>query len=139
MTFQPSEHRILIATLKVVSPHLVEIHYDAGAVFRAADVATVQAKRRELMGKRPHGTLTIIPEEVDYSMDAMNRDQGDPDRTESQVIATAVVAKASMIEMLTRLYLSYFPQLQKTFVTTDEAAARTWIAEQLQGVASTGS
>ncbi len=132
MRIEPKEYRTAIATLKLVGPQLIEIHYDEGCMFRADAVAEVQAKRRELMGNRPYATLTIIPEDVDYNLDTMGRDQGQTDRTESQVIASAVVVKASMIEMLTRLYFSYFPQLQRTFVTHDEPAARAWIKEQLE-------
>jgi hypothetical protein len=69
---------------------------------------------------------------VDYNLDTMGRDQGQADRTESQVIASAVVVGASMIEMLTRLYLSYFPQMQRILVTQSEDTARSWLAEQMQ-------
>lgn len=139
MTVAPKEHRTPIATLRVVSPQLIEIHYDEGCMFRADAVAEVQAKRRELMGNTPYATLTIIPEDVDYNLDTMSRDQGKADHAESQVMALAVVVGASMIEMLTRLYLSYYPQLQRTLVTQDEAVARAWLAEQVKaGTANAG-
>jgi len=91
------------------------------------------------MGQRAYATLTIIPENVDYRMDAMHTDQGKADRTESQILASAVVAKASMIELLTKLYFSYFPQMQRVMVTDDEQKARAWVDAQLKVVARTGS
>ncbi|MEO8590013.1 MAG: hypothetical protein ABI432_11620 [Flavobacteriales bacterium] len=139
MTLEPREHETGIATLIVVSPDMVEIHYHPGIVFSAKAVGEVQAKRRALMGNRPYATLTIIPEDVDYNMDAMGQDQGKADRTESQLLATAVVAKASMIQMLTKLYFSYFPQLHRIYVTDDEKAARTWLELQMEEIARTGS
>lgn len=139
MNVEPREFRTAIATLKVVGTQLIEIHYDEGCMFRADAVAEVQAKRRELMGNRPYATLTIIPEDVDYNLDTMGRDQGQADRTESQVIASAVVVGASMIEMLTRLYLSYFPQMQRILVTQSEDTARAWLAEQMQSGAANAS
>ncbi|WKZ65062.1 MAG: hypothetical protein QY325_09830 [Flavobacteriales bacterium] len=139
MTPEPRAHDAGIATLIVARPDLLEIHYHGGIVFNADAVAAVQAKRREVMGDRPYATLTIIPEDVDYSMDSMERDQGHGDRARSQLLASAVVAKASMIELLTKLYLSYYPQLHRTLVTDDEQAARHWLDRQLAQITPTGS
>ena len=139
MTLEPREHHTSIATLIMASTQLIEIHYHEHIVFNVKAVAEVQAKRREVMGKRPYATLTIIPEDVDFHLDSMATDQGAADRTESQLLATAIVAKASMIQKLTGLYLSYFPQLQRVLVTHDEQEARTWVAQQLEEIARTGS
>ena len=139
MTFEQREHETNIATLIVISPDLVEIHYHPGIVVNAKAVGEVQMKRREVMGNRSYATLTIIPEDVDYNMDAMGQDHGKLDRTQSQLLATAVVAKASMIEMLTKLYFSYFPQLHRIYVTDDEQAARAWLELQMEEIARTGS
>lgn len=139
MTLEPREHHTEIAKLIVVSSDLVEIHYHPGIVFNAKAVAEVQEKRRAVMGNRPYATLTIIPEDVDYSMDTMGKDQGKADRTQSQLLASAVVTKASMIEMLTKLYFSYFPQLHRILVTDDENAARTWLEKQMAEIERTGS
>lgn len=139
MTFEPRQHETSIATIIVVSTDLVEIHYHPGIVFNAQAVGEVQMKRREVMGSRPYATLTIIPEDVDYNMDAMKQDAGKTDRTQSQLLASAVVAKASMIEMLTKLYFSYFPQLHRIYVTDDEKAARAWLELQMEEIARTGS
>lgn len=135
MGLQPGEHRTSIATLRVVTDQLIEIHYDAGIVFSIKAVAEVQEKRRELMRAGAYATLTIIPEDVDYQMDTLTRDQSLPDRPENRLLASAVVAKASMIQLLTKLYFSYFPQLQRIFVTDDEEAARNWLLQQLKELA----
>ncbi|MBK8613149.1 MAG: hypothetical protein IPN85_06585 [Flavobacteriales bacterium] len=139
MTLEPREYRTSIATLIVVQSDLVEIHYHPGIVFTSAAVREVQEMRRKVMGNKPHATLTIIPEDVDYRMDAMQQDQGRPDRTQSQMLASAVVARASMIELLTKLYFSYFPQLHRVHVTDNEAGARAWLATQMEEIARTGS
>ena len=139
MTLEPRECRTSIATLIVVQSDLVEIHYHLGIVFTSAAVREVQEMRRKVMGNKPHATLTIIPEDVDYRMDAMQQDQGRPDRTQSQMLASAVVARASMIELLTKLYFSYFPQLHRVHVTDNEADARAWLATQMEEIARTGS
>lgn len=139
MTLEPREHHTSIATLVVASTQLIEIHYHEHIVFNVKAVGEVQARRREVMGNRTYATLTLIPENVDFHLDAMSADQSAPDRMESQLLATAIVAKADAIQKLTDLYLSYFPQLQRILVTNDEQEARTWLDGQLEAIARTGS
>ncbi|MBK8340336.1 MAG: hypothetical protein IPK99_10265 [Flavobacteriales bacterium] len=55
------------------------------------------------------------------------------------IVATAVVCHANMIQMLVKIYFSYFPQMQRIRITDNEAEARTWVEEQLQEIAHTGS
>jgi predicted metal-dependent hydrolase len=139
MALAPKAYRTSIATLIVVGPNFLEIHYDPHVVMNVKAVGEVQAKRRELMGKRSYATLTIIPENVDFHLDAMGADQSAPDRKENQLVATAVVAKTEMLQRLTKLYLSYFPQPQQVHVTGDEQAARMWLEQRLNEIAHQGS
>lgn len=139
MTTEPTERRTTIAHLVRVRPDLVEIRYDPGCMFAPAELAEVQQARRDLMGSHPYGTLTIVPEDVDFQLDTMSKDHAAKDRSEGLIIATAVVCKANMIEMMVKLYFSYFPQLQRIKVTDDEDEARSWLEAQLQEHAKTGS
>ncbi len=131
MGFQVVERILGIATLRQVSPVLVEIHYHPGVKLTASTVAQVQAERRAMMGAGPYATFTIIPADVDYHIDTMSRDQGKADRDAGGLLACAVVAKASTIEMLTRLYLSYFPPKVRFLVSPNEADARKWLEAQI--------
>lgn len=128
-----------LATLLVISPKLLEIRYNTGIVFNNDALSEVQAMRRTLMGDRSYATLTIIPEDVDYRMDVMEQDHGELDRSTGRLLATAIVVHASMIKLLTKLYLSYFPQPHRVLVTDNEEAARRWLSEQLQEIERTGS
>lgn len=139
MTLEPREFDTAIATLIVINKDLVEIHYKPGIVFDPKSVAEVQMKRRELMGNRPYSTLTLIPEDVDFNLETMRSDQGHADRTQSQLLASAVVCRSNMIEMLTKLYFSYYPQLHRILVTDKEQQARDWLEQQLEEIARTGS
>lgn len=139
MTFEPREHRTSSATLIIVQPDLLEIRYDAGTVFNLKNVGEVQLLRRELMGDRPYATLTIIPEDVDYNLETTHTDQAKADRGEGRLLASAIVAKASMIQMLTKLYFSYFPQLHRILVTDDVEDARQWLDQQMKEIGRTGS
>ena len=139
MTLEPREFDTRIATLVRVSNELLEIRYKPGTVFITEDVAEVQSMRRTIMGSAPYATLTIIPEDTDFSMESMRTDHAGADRSESQIIATAIVAKSTLIERLTNVYLNFFPQLQRMLVTDNEAEARAWMEQQLKEIASTGS
>lgn len=139
MTLEPREARTTIATLLRARPDLLEIRYDPGCVFTNEHVAEVQELRRRMMGDRMYGTLTIIPEDVDFELDTMRTDHAAEDRPLGRIVATAVVAKASIIERLTIVYFKYHPQLQRILVTNNETEARSWMAAQLEEIANTGS
>ena len=139
MTLEASEFDTRIATLVRVSNELLEIRYKPGTVFITEDVAEVQSMRRTIMGSAPYATLTIIPEDTDFSMESMRTDHAGADRSESQIIATAIVAKSTLIERLTSVYFKFFPQLHRVLVTDNEAEARAWMEQQLKEIASTGS
>lgn len=139
MMLEPSEFETRIATLIRVSNELLEIRYKPGTVFITEDVAEVQAMRRSIMGIAPYATLTIIPEDADFSMESMRTDHAGADRSESQIIATAIVAKSTLIERLTNVYFKFFPQLHRVLITDNEAEARAWMERQLTEIANTAS
>lgn len=139
MTIEPQEVDTAIATLIRVRPDLLEIRYKAGIVFTAAAVTEVQQQRRRMMGARPYATFTLIPEDTDFQMDSMRTDQTAEDRSRSQLLATAIVVGSTMIERLTHVYLTYFPQLQRVLVTDNEQEARAWMDAQLEELSNTGS
>ncbi len=139
MTIEPVERHTTIARLLRVRPDLVEIHYNPGCTLTLQHMAEVQEARRQLMSTRPYAMLTIIPEDVDYQLPTMDKDHLAEDRTLGQLLATAVVARANMIEMLVKLYFSYFPQMHRIHVTVNESEARAWLETQLEEHTRTGS
>ena len=91
------------------------------------------------MGQRPYGMLSIIPEEVDFELSAMHQDHLVSDRLEGNMKAIALVTHATMMEMVLKLYFSYYPQLARLQVTDNEEEAREWLRVQMEQVAHTGS
>ncbi len=139
MTIEPTERETRIARLIRHRPDHLEVIYAPGCVLSSAGVAEVQVARRELMGSTPYGMLSIIPEDADFELNAMNVDHMAQDRKEGALLAVAVVARANMIEMVLKLYFSYFPQMSRILVTDKEPEARAWLDAQLSEIASTGS
>lgn len=139
MTIVPDEFNTRIALLKRVQPELVEIHYKSGCVFTTEDVADVQIARFKMMGARPYATLTIIPEDVEFTLENIRVDHTAPERGMGRVTATAIVARSVMIERITHIYFNHFPQLQQVLITQDEGEARKWVQVQLKELGLTGS
>ncbi|MBK8341542.1 MAG: hypothetical protein IPK99_16905 [Flavobacteriales bacterium] len=139
MTIEPREFHTAIATLTRVRTDLVEIHYKPGCTLAIPEMAEVQAMRRGIMGTTPYGMITFIPGDIDFELPTMQVDHLETDRKEGQVIATAVVARANMVELLVKLYFSYFPQLHRIRVTDNEQEARAWLDAQMEESTRTGS
>jgi hypothetical protein len=139
MTLEPREVTTAIATLMRVKKDLLEINYHAGCVLSAAPMTEVQEARRSLMGNVPYGMLTMIPEDVDFNLDAMRTDHLQADRSMGNVVAMAIVAKAALIQKLVNIYFTYYPDFHRVLVTDREDEARRWLDAQLEEVANTGS
>ncbi|HQW06676.1 MAG: hypothetical protein IPH05_03820 [Flavobacteriales bacterium] len=138
MTVEPREIRTSVAVLKRLRPDHVEVTYDPGCVLSTGALKEVQQARRDLMGNAPYCMLSIIPEDVDYELSAMNVDHLAVDRKEGALLAIAVVVHANMMEMVLKLYFSYYPQLSRIKVTPDEAEARGWLSAQMKELSRTG-
>lgn len=139
MTLEPREARTSVAILKRIRPDQLEVHYLPGSVLNLTTLAEVQQARRELMGSTPYFMLSLLPEEVDYTTSVMNVDHLASDRKEGSLLAIALVAHANMMEMVLKLYFSYYPHLNRIHVTPSEADARQWLKEQMAELGHTGS
>ncbi len=139
MTTEPREARTSVAILKRMHPDQLEVQYLHGAVLNANTLAEVQQARRELMGSTPYFMLSLLPEDVDYTTAAMNVDHFASDRKEGTLLAIALVAQANMMEMVLKLYFSYYPHLNRIHVTPSEADARQWLKEQMAELGHTGN
>ena len=139
MTIEPREIRTSVAILKRVRPDYIEAQYLPGSVLNTASLEEVQRARRDLMGTAPYCMLSIIPEDVDYTVSAMTVDHLADDRKEGALLAIAIVAHADMMELILKLYFSYYPQLNRIHVTPSEEDARQWLKAQMEEIGQTGS
>ncbi|MEO8067610.1 MAG: hypothetical protein ABI599_07960 [Flavobacteriales bacterium] len=139
MTLEPNERQTAIATLVRVRPDYLEARYQSGCLLSTAGVNEVQVARRDLMGNTPYAMLSIIPEDADFELAAVNVDHLAEDRRDGLMIAIAVVARANMLQMILKLYFSYFPQMNRILVTDREPEARAWLDVQFKEMGLTGS
>lgn len=139
MTTEIQERQVRIAHLVRVRPDLIEVRYYPGCVLNATGLEDVRKARQELMGAALYGMLSIIPEDSDFELAAMHQDHLASDRKEGNMKAIALVTHATMMEMVLKLYFSYYPQLARLLVTDTETEARAWLETQMQEVARTGS
>jgi len=138
MTSESRETRTSVALLKRLRPDYIEVEYLPGCVFNTAAMNEVQQARRELMGITPYSMLSIVPEDVDYELSAMNVDHLAVDRKEGALLAIAVVTHANMMELVMKLYFSYYPQLSRIKVTASEDEGRKWLTAQMEELSRTG-
>lgn len=61
------------------------------------------------------------------------------DRKEGALLAIAAVAHANMLELILKLYFSYYPHLSRIHVTPFEKDARDWLKVQMEEIARTRS
>src|SRR5690349_6482765 len=102
-----TEHRgtsTSIADIKQVRPDYVEVYYFPGCKLTTASLREVREARRRVMGNRPYAMLSILPEDLDFEMGAMNVDHLADDRSEGNIKAIAVVSGTGMLEMILKLY-----------------------------------
>lgn len=123
-----------IATLKRMGPELIEVYYAPHARLSMEGLAQVRLARRAMMGEEVYGLLSFIPEDMDFDMDAMSEDHLAIDRQEGRLWAIAVVTGTGLIQVVLRLYLSYFPQNTRIHVTDSEQEARQWLQGKMEAV-----
>lgn len=129
----PAEQRdTTIATLHRMAPDFLEVVYKPGCLLGTSALGEVAQVRRALMGAVPHAMLSLIPEDADFELGAIEVDHLARDREKGMLLAIAIVTRANMIEMMLKLYFSYYPWLHRILVTDNEKEARTWIEGQLR-------
>ncbi len=130
MTIAPSERKTSIAHMRRVRPDYLEVHYSPGSKLTSASLKEIRDARRELMGNTPYAMLSLLPEDIDFELGAMHVDHLADDRRDGNFLAIAVVTRTNMIEMVLKLYFSYYPLLTRLRVTDKEDEARAWLDVQ---------
>jgi hypothetical protein len=126
---QTAETRL--AHIVRVRPDLMEIRYKPGVTMDMAGVKEIHETRKRLFGDHPYASLSLIPDDVDFELAITQQDHYAVNRPKDPLLAWAVVARGAMLDMIAKLYFSYFPQTFPVLTTNDEAEARAWIAAQL--------
>lgn len=121
-----------IATLHRMAPDLLEVVYKPGCFLSNSALGEVAQVRRSLMSGTPYAMLSLIPEDADFELGAIQVDHLSQDREKGTMLAIAIVTRANMIEMMLKLYFSYYPWLHRILVTDNEKEARSWIEVQLR-------
>lgn len=130
MTIDHRETRTSIAQLTRVRPDHLEVTYHPGCKLTTASLREVREARRDLMGSSPYIMFSHLPDDIDFELGAMNVDHLADDRRDGNFLAIALVTGTNMIEMILKLYFSYYPLLTRLLVTDKEQEARAWVHRQ---------
>jgi len=134
MTTLPDKRETSITRMVRMRPDYLEVFYTPGCKLTSAALKEIRDARRDLMGNVPYAMLSLLPEDVDFELSAMQVDHLANDRLDGNLLAIALVTRTNMIQMVLKLYFSYYPLLSRLLVTDKEQEARAWMAEQLEQI-----
>jgi hypothetical protein len=134
MHFEDRPMELPIAVLTHVRPDLLEVRYKDGAIITPKGLHEIHEAHKQLCWNTPHAVLYIIPVSVGYEVESMQQAYWAPG--EDPVVAMAVAAGSAEIQMVTRLYFTYFPQVFPTLVTNDRSEALAWLEARLAELSS---
>lgn len=137
MTIAPHERKTSIARMVRVRPDYLEVYYTPGCKLTSSSLKEIRDARGELMGGGSYAMLSLLPEDIDFELGAMNVDHLAEDRRDGNFLALAVVTRTNMIEMVLKLYFSYYPLLIRLLVTDKEEEARAWLDVQFEELGRT--
>jgi hypothetical protein len=131
IVFEERSFETSIATIVQTRPDLMEIRYKPGCTMDLAGVKEIHEVRVCIFSNRPYASLSLIPEDVDFQLAITQQDHYSASRGNDGLIAWATVARGAMLDMIAKLYFSYFPQTFPVLATANEKEARAWIEAQL--------
>lgn len=123
-----------LADMSMVAPGFLEQRFHPGAKLDRAGFMENKRARFELCGDEPYLMLSMMPPDVDFEVHITTSDHFAPERGKDPLMALAIVARDRVAEMVTKLYFSYFPQLFRIRIFTDEEEARAWLLEQREEI-----
>lgn len=130
IVFEERRFETRVATIVQRRPDLMEIHYRSGCTLDMPGVREIHEVRARIFD-RPYGSISLIPDDVDFQLDITLEDHYSNLRGKDLLVAWAVVARGTMLEMIAKLYFSYFPQTFPVLASNNEQEVRAWMDMQL--------
>lgn len=121
-----------LTTMELVEDGLVVQRYREGVKIDRAGFEENRQARLELVQGRPHAMLSIFPADIDFELEVTTSDHFGPEREQGTLVALAVVANDTLAASLSRLFFTYYPQVFRTGVFTDEVEALTWLRSNVR-------
>lgn len=119
-----------LANMSLTAPGLLEQRFHPGAKLDPDGFAENKKARFELCGDEPYLMLSVFPRDIDFELRVTTSDHFAPERGKDGLVALALVANDPIAERVSKLYFSYFPQLFRYQVFTDEGEAWKWLFAQ---------
>lgn len=118
-----------LATMTMVEPGLLEQRFRPNVRIDLPGFQENKVARFELSGDQPCAMLSVFPYDIDFDVRITSSDHFAPERGRETLTALAVVAHDSMVEMVSRLYFSYFPQDFTIRIFNNEENALNWLRQ----------
>jgi hypothetical protein len=113
--------------MELVEDGLVVQRYREGVKIDRAGLEENRQARLELVQGWPHAMLSVFPPDIDFELQVTTTDHFGPERAQGTLVALAIVANDTLAASLSRIFFTYFPQVFRTGVFTDEEEALAWL------------
>lgn len=123
-----------LAEMRMVAPRSLEQRFHHGAELDPAGFQENKRARFALIGDEPNLMLSVMSPDVNSEVRITTSDHFAPERGKDPLMALVVVAQDNVAEMVTKLDFSYFPQLFRIRIFTDEEEARAWLLAQREDI-----
>lgn len=127
MTFEPTYHHTRLATIERHRPDLVVIRYREGTAFDVDGIAEALATSESLTGISAFGIVTVLPQDGDMSMDAVQQEHT-TEGMNQRLRAHALVAPEGLFKKLAMIHYNYHPQSHPVRMFTNELEAINWVS-----------
>jgi hypothetical protein len=116
--------------MTLIAPGFIEQRFHLDARLDWIGFQENKEARFKLCGAKPHVMLSVIPGSVDFDVHVTSLDHFAAERGLDTIVALAVVAQGTLVETVTQLYFSYFPQAFPLKIFGEEAEARSWLMDR---------
>ena len=132
MTIEPNYLETRLAVVEQHAPDLVIIRYHEHVSFDVEGIAEVIAACERLTGDKDFGMVTVLPEEGEMDLDAMQQEHS-TEGMNARMRAHALVASEGLFRKLAEIHYNYHPQQHQVrmFGTVKEAV--DWVRARLDG------
>lgn len=121
--------------MRMVAPGLIEQRFHPGMVLDLESLLETKEARERLCEGRPCAVLSILPEGVRTNHTTSGIDYFRSERIKSTITALAVVAHDDVMEAVSKVYFTFYPQGFRIKVFNDEHDALKWLKAQMEEVA----
>lgn len=121
-----------LAFLELNENNWLEIEVKPGAFFDLVGIHELIAERRRLTDNAPVGVLLVLPSDADLDPVVVSVNHYADPEISNGLLALAVVVDKTLLEIMFKLFLAYYPQRFGTGIFKTRSEAQKWLSIELE-------